>query len=147
MKNSKGHSRDLRIGRTSEPGRLYLITAVTLNREPVFAKLANARTLINVFRAESELKQVRTWAFVVMPDHFHWMVQLNDEALSHVVGRVKGIAARRLGRAIWQDGFHDRALRQEHDLKAMARYVVANPIRAGIVDSVADYPHWDAVWL
>lgn len=147
MRNSKGHSRDLRKGRTSEPGRVYLTTAVTFNREPVFAKLANARTLINVFRAESQLKQVRTWAFVVMPDHFHWMVQLNDESLSHVMGRVKGITARRLGGAIWQDGFHDRALRHEHDLRAMARYIIANPIRAGIVDSVADYPHWDAVWL
>ncbi|QJD60807.1 transposase [Pseudomonas sp. gcc21] len=144
---SKGHSRDLRRGRTSEPGRLYLVTAATANRQPVFNDFASARTLVNIFQAESRLKQVHTWAFVVMPDHFHWILQLNDEPLSHVIGRVKGLSARRLGRALWQDGFHDRALRKEQDLKAMARYVVANPIRAGIVDSVGDYPHWDAVWL
>ncbi|MFV3290267.1 transposase, partial [Pseudomonas sp. NY11955] len=29
----------------------------------------------------------------------------------------------------------------------VARYIVANPIRAGLVSRVGDYPHWDAVWL
>jgi putative transposase len=32
-------------------------------------------------------------------------------------------------------------------LRNLARYVVANPLRAGLVDSIRDYPHWDAVWL
>jgi hypothetical protein len=32
-------------------------------------------------------------------------------------------------------------------LLAMARYIVANPLRAGIAHSLADYPHWDAIWL
>lgn len=48
---------------------------------------------------------------------------------------------------VWQRGFHDRALRQEEDLIATARYVVANPLRAGLVDRIGDYPWWDAVWL
>jgi len=29
----------------------------------------------------------------------------------------------------------------------VARYIVANPLRAGLVESVRDYPHWDAIWL
>lgn len=29
----------------------------------------------------------------------------------------------------------------------MARYMVANPLRAGLVSSIREYPHWDAVWL
>ncbi|QIB52663.1 transposase [Pseudomonas sp. OIL-1] len=147
MNNLKRHASDLRIGRTSEPGRLYLVTTVTLNREPVFANLASARTLINTLRSELSRNQIQTWAYVVMPDHFHWLMQLNHEALSAVVGRVKGLTAKQLGQSIWQSGFHDRAVRKEDDLKAMARYIIANPLRAGIVESVANYPHWDAVWL
>ncbi|MFB6261862.1 MAG: transposase, partial [Thiohalorhabdaceae bacterium] len=51
------------------------------------------------------------------------------------------------GSPVWQPGFHDRAIRREEDLEAVARYVVANPLRAGLVDRIADYPHWDAAWL
>ena len=42
---------------------------------------------------------------------------------------------------------HDRALRRDEDLLAVARYIVANPLRAGLVRRVGDYPLWDAVWL
>jgi putative transposase len=38
-------------------------------------------------------------------------------------------------------------LRDEDDVKDWARYIVANPVRAGLVKRVGDYPHWDAVWL
>ena len=46
-----------------------------------------------------------------------------------------------------QDGYHDHALRQEEDLRAVARYIIANPVRAGLVERIGDYPHWDAAWL
>ncbi|NUT74814.1 hypothetical protein HNO86_07130 [Pseudomonas sp. C1C7] len=42
---------------------------------------------------------------------------------------------------------YDRAVRREKDVKHLARYVVANPIRAGLVERVHDYPLWDACWL
>jgi len=109
--------------------------------------LQSARALINILRNEDLRNQVQTWAYVVMPDHFHWLLQLNDETLSKVVGRVKSLSSRQLGRSLWQDGFHDRAVREEDDLKAMARYVIANPLRAGLVESIGEYSHWDAVWV
>ena len=67
--------------------------------------------------------------------------------MSKVVRAVKAVTAHRLGGPVWQDGFHDRALRREEDLVAAARYVVANPLRAGLVQKLGDYPHWDAIWL
>ena len=93
-------------------------------------------------------------AWVLMPDHVHWMVQLGTKtSLSHSVNRLKSASARRLNQylgregSVWANAFHDRALRREDDLKAMARYVVANPLRAGLVEKVGNYPFWDAVWL
>ena len=52
-----------------------------------------------------------------------------------------------LGARLWQTGFHDHALRREEDLAATARYLIANPLRAGLVQRVGDYPFWDAVWV
>lgn len=53
----------------------------------------------------------------------------------------------RTGQAVWGSGFHDRALRVEEDLLGTARYIVHNPIRAGLVARSGLYPFWDAVWL
>lgn len=48
---------------------------------------------------------------------------------------------------VWSRAYHDRALRQNEEVVAVARYVVAKPLRAGIAASVGAYPYWDAVWL
>ena len=140
-------SHRLRKGRYSESGQIYLVTTVTHKRAAVFAQLAEARLLIGTIREDARRGSHQTLAFVVMPDHLHWLLQLQQGSLSSLVGRVKSISARRLGGRIWQEGFHDRALRQEEDLVAIARYVVANPLRAGLVERLGDYPHWDAIWL
>ncbi len=94
-----------------------------------------------------------TLCFVIMPDHMHWLLQLNDGDLSTVMQKVKASTTRRIGCLrgsscrIWQRGFHDRALRREEDLQSVARYIAANPLRAGLVRNLGDYPHWDAIWL
>ena len=48
---------------------------------------------------------------------------------------------------VWAAGYHDRALRAEVDIPHVARYLVLNPVRAGLVARVGDYPFWDAVWI
>ncbi|EGH20668.1 hypothetical protein PSYMO_03873 [Pseudomonas amygdali pv. mori str. 301020] len=88
-----------------------------------------------------------------MPDHIHWLLQLNSYSLSRVVQRVKSKSAITINRAsgcsgpFWQSGFHDVSIRTEESLLNFARYIVANPVRAGLVKSVRDYPLWDAIWL
>jgi REP element-mobilizing transposase RayT len=125
-----------------------MITVVTAERRRVFEQFSAARTLIGYLKTENDLQRANTVAFVVMPDHLHWLMQLGEVAtLSQVVRGVKSLTSHRLGYPVWQRGYHDHAVRRDEDLKAMSRYVIANPIRAGLVSSVGDYPHWDAVWV
>ena len=53
----------------------------------------------------------------------------------------------RTGRRLWQNGYHDHVLREDEDrLKVMA-YLLANPLRAGLVGDVREYPFWGSgVW-
>ncbi len=142
------HGKDLRKGRVSLPGQVYHVTAVTLGRQPVFSELRAARLLVNALREAQVRGEATTLAFVIMPDHMHWLLQLEAPiSLSKLVGAVKAVTAHGLGGRIWQGGFHDHALRQEEDLVEVARYIVANPLRAGLAQRVGDYPHWDAMWL
>ena len=89
-----------------------------------------------------------------MPDHLHALLQIGEtDPLSAVVGRIKSRSATAVRRVaampidVWFQGFHDRALRREDDIRGAARYIVANPVRAGLVQRCQDYPFWDAIWL
>jgi REP element-mobilizing transposase RayT len=82
----------------------------------------------------------------------HLLVEQGNEDLSLTMQRVKGRVSAALRRAhpgmvVWQPGFHDRALRTDESVIRAARYLVANPIRAGLARGIGDYSFWDAVWL
>ena len=145
---------DLRKGRYSEPGREYFVTTIVQGRPPIFCDLYLARAFIAVLR-ESQEAGFGTWlAWILMPDHFHGLLSLGDDGkLAAAMQKMKGASAqalnRRLGRrgAFWQPGFYDHALRKEEDRLEIGRYIVTNPLRAGLVKRLGDYPHWDSVWL
>ena len=155
MDNTKhAHGRDLRKGRTSLPGQVYIVTACTARRRPVFADFACGCAAASHFAGICERHQAQLITWVLMPDHVHWVVQLRwGSSLSRLVQVLKSVSAQAVNRQlqrkgrIWQAGFHDRAVRAEQDLRVVCRYVVANPLRAGLVADVRRYPFWDAVWL
>lgn len=145
---------ELRKGRHSESGREYLLTTVVQARAPVFRNLAAARACILQLPTTERETGARWLAWVLMPDHFHGLVTLGERAdLATLMRQLKGASARAVNQVLdrrgplWQPAYHDRALRREDDRLAVARYIVANPLRAGLVNGLGDYPHWDSVWL
>jgi putative transposase len=148
------HSNALRTGRASLAQHVYLVTTSTNERRPIFADFGLGRHLVSALRWSDAQDRTRTWSYVVMPDHLHWLFELTGQVeLQRVIATVKRHSARQinkhLGRrgAIWQPGYHDHCVRREEDLRAIARYVVMNPVRAGLVSSVRAYSLWDARWL
>jgi REP element-mobilizing transposase RayT len=147
------HSRSLRTGRFSEPGRIYLVTSRLAQHRTDFADWRTGRLLVDELRAVEESGMADSLAWVVMPDHFHWLVARGTGSLCQTVQRVKSKTAiavnKRAGLqgSLWQSGYHDTAVRHEEALLRFARYIIANPLRAGLVRRVGDYPLWDAVWL
>ena len=147
-------TRSLRRGRYSAPNLIYHVTTATAWRRKLFTDFAQAREVVKTLRTETEGRSCNTLCFMLMPDHLHWLMQVGTGgSLTVCVNNVKANSARRInalkGRneRIWQKGFYDRALRSDEDVVAVARYIVANPLRAGIVEHVGEYPFWDAVWV
>ncbi len=154
MGQFRPHARDLRKGRLSIAGQIYFVTAVTQNRAKLFEDFWCGRILVNALRHQELAGNVSSLAFTVMPDHFHWLFQLrNEQPLHCVVSMAKSFSAREINKRdrsrarVWQAGYHDHALRRDGDLVAVARYLVANPLRAGLVQDLGKYPLWDAVWM
>ncbi|SED64376.1 REP element-mobilizing transposase RayT [Pseudomonas frederiksbergensis] len=143
----------VRLGRFSESGRIYLLTVVVDQRQPFFVDWQLGRLVVRELRQAQEEGWGDFLTWVVMPDHMHCLVQLRDKTLAELMCRIKSRSSLAVNQALgrrgrmWQKGYHDRAVRREDDVKALARYVVANPIRAGLVTRVHDYPLWDACWL
>ncbi|EPC04132.1 hypothetical protein L861_02135 [Litchfieldella anticariensis FP35 = DSM 16096] len=139
-------SHALRNGRRSIKGHYYLITMATQNRHPWFLPARNARIACRHLYSPAVSQLGETLSYVVMPDHVHWLIQLSGE-ISKLVRIYKAKVSLDIGTTFWQQGFHDHAIRQESELKATARYIVANPLRAGLVNDIGQYPYWNAVWL
>ena len=145
----------LRIGRYSEQQRAYFITTVLAERKQrYFADFSCARCVVKEMRALHDDETVASLAWVIMPDHVHWLFQLGEGAnLSIAVKRFKARSARRVNDhlnrqgTLWQKAYYDHAVRKEEDIQGIARYIMANPLRAGLVEHIGDYPLWGAIWL
>ncbi|WP_111496539.1 REP-associated tyrosine transposase [Marinobacter bohaiensis] len=135
--------------RQSVIGQEYLITICLQDRQPLFQHFDLARAVVHAFRKMEAQAQASVLAWVVMPDHLHALISLsNPKGLGNTVAHFKIDVSRCASRRIpWQKGFHERTLRKADDRKDIARYIILNPVRAGLVASVREYPHWDSVYL
>jgi REP element-mobilizing transposase RayT len=142
-------------GRYSETGRIYYVT-VNLNerKQRYFTDWHCGRCVVAEMRTLHEENILNSLAWVVMPDHMHWLFQVEEKMdLSNIIKRFKARSAQRVNDCLnrsgtlWQKGFYDHAIREEEDIQGIARYIMANPLRAGLVKHIGDYPLWDAAWL
>ncbi|MEH6419437.1 REP-associated tyrosine transposase, partial [Pseudomonas sp. CGJS7] len=150
----RGHAA-LRRGRVSEAQRIYLLTFATEGRIAWFSNARLAEATVAAFVDSRSWQRSTLLAWVLMPDHWHGVIELGpDESLPALIRQLKCSSSRRVRAAmagtvpwaIWARAYHDRALRKDEGLLPMARYVVMNPVRAGLVERVREYPYWDAVW-
>ena len=144
----------LRKGRCSIPNHHYAVTIVCHDRKRLFSSLTSAQIAINNLYLFDKQQDIQTICYVLMPNHLHWLFQLkNTLTLGQVVGQFKGRTSHQIKSAtpslerVWQAGYYDHCIRDEEDLIEQARYIVANPLRAKLVESVKDYPYWNCIYL
>jgi REP element-mobilizing transposase RayT len=162
-----------------EPGMTYLLTSVTHRREPIFAEIACAQAAHEDITFYTRKFKAASLAHVIMPEHIHWVIypsyedfkrfareeqekngkyaesperfylsKIMEDYKRHVSFAVNELRGAK-GAQVWQDGFRDDGLRTVEIVKRAVRYVVFNPVEAGIVPVPEEYPYlaWDAAWL
>jgi putative transposase len=92
-------------------------------------------------------------AYCFMPDHVHLLVR-GCAATSHLPPFVKVVRqrtavrfARTCGGRLWQSGYFERTLRNDESVIAAARYIEANPVRAGLARTVDEWPFTGGTFL
>jgi putative transposase len=131
----------------------YSLTIALYDRRPLFRSAAVVDVVLRQILPAAESCGYEIIAYCFMPDHLHLVVQASEHSTSlpMFVQRAKqlsGYHAKRIaGRAIWQAGYYERVLRDHEDTADVVAYVLANPVRAGLVDNPANYPFsGSAVW-
>ncbi len=125
------------------------ITVVTTNRLPVFSNKENLALYWKVAKEVKELYPYRLFAYCVLPDHFHWLMQMpeNQPNFSKVLQSFKWNYSREYKKLhsiqgslnLWQRRFWDHVIRDEKDLQSHVDYIHYNPVKHGFVQDPIDW--------
>lgn len=127
--------------------RRYFLTFCTARRERHFRAAEAVEAIRRQLLHTADAHTFAVSAYCFMPDHLHALTDgLTDASdLQAFVRQFKqrtGFDFRRQFRKrLWQSGYYDHILRSEQATLRVARYILENPVRAGIVKVFSDYPY------
>lgn len=128
------------------PGALYHITSRGDRREAIYETNSDRESFLEIL---ADVCDVHNWdchAYCLMDNHYHLLIETPDGNLSRGMRQLNGVYTQ------WFNRNHDRvghvfqgrykAIHVDKDayLLELSRYVVLNPVRAGMVRSVRDWP-------
>jgi REP element-mobilizing transposase RayT len=126
-------------------GALYHVTARGDRREAIYLEDADRETFLEVL---SEVCQDFNWvchAYCLMGNHYHLLIETPDGNLSKGMRQLNGVYTQRFNRIhdkvghVFQGRYKAILVDKESYLLELARYIVLNPVRAGMVRSANDW--------
>jgi REP element-mobilizing transposase RayT len=136
-----------RLDRVFTRQPIYFLTAVAFERRPILADAA-VRATVESFAQGGPARGAWLGGYVLMPDHLHAFVALDERmlSLSAWMKSLKNAVSKSLrGSGVpsphWQKGFFDHLLRGSESYAEKWTYVWENPVRAGLVARAEDWPH------
>jgi REP element-mobilizing transposase RayT len=137
----------------AQPGG-YFVTICTLDRVCLFGQVAEGDLHLNgaghmVHQVWEELPQrfahISLDAFVVMPNHLHGIVMIQEhranQGLGQIIGAFKSLATNRYSAGVrqcgwqrfsgrlWQDNYFEHIIRNEASLRRIRDYIADNPLQ------------------
>jgi putative transposase len=159
--------------RYNEAGQPRELTFSCYRRMPFFSRERTCEWFIQALERTRAKFGFQVWAYVLMPDHVHLLVNPGNAAaeISRFLQAVKEPVARQAIRYLkanapdwlprlmvregqrvryrfWQPGGgYDRNITSTETLRAMIEYIHANPVRRGLVARVEDWEWSSARWF
>ena len=92
---------------------------------------------------------IRVICYCIMPNHIHLVFELvnKQKSISDIMGSIKKFSARKANEflnhkgAFWQSESFDRLVRDEKELYFIIKYVLLNPVSAGLTSNYKEWSH------
>ena len=134
------------IRRYFDQGDIVFITSVTYKRIPIL--IENIDLLREAIQFVKTKFPVEFIASVVLPDHFHWLIDGKGQNIPYVVKRIKlkfsgQVRSRykmKSGR-LWQYRYWDRIMRGRKEMNNHIDYIHYNPVKHRLVASPFDWTY------
>lgn len=122
----------------------YFITICCLDKRPllgtlhqgeIHVSLDGQHLLEEMLSLERTLRGISVYDYVIMPNHFHLVVEIQREegetgmGVSGFVRLLKGNVTKRSGKSLWQRGYYEHVIRQDESLQEIVQYMKNNPRR------------------
>ena len=135
-----------RFPRVVVPNVPHHVTQRASRRLSVFFSPEDYRTYTEILARQARRHALDIWAYCLMPNHVHLIVAPStEEGLARPLGETHRRYAclvnerYRWSGHLWQERFSSFPMDEPH-LRAALRYVLLNPVRAGLVKRATDWP-------
>jgi REP element-mobilizing transposase RayT len=135
-----------RSTRLQEPGGIYHVTARGNRRQPIFHDERDNYLFLNILASVVRRKGWRCHSYCLMPNHYHLLIGTPEPNLSTGMQLLNGRHAQWFNHAhsldghLFQGRFHSVLVKSEWHLVELSRYIVLNPVRAGLCAEPQQWP-------
>ena len=122
-----------RLLRYFAPGQTCFVTSVTNNRRNILVE--HHDLIYRAIRHARKTYDFAPVAWVIIPDHFHFLLTCPNGDTSQIIKSVKLSFSRRwrelsgVSGPVWQSRFWDHIIRDEEDFKRHFDYIHYNPVK------------------
>ena len=127
-------------------GALYHVTARGNGRQAIFLDDTDRRLFLDLLGREVEQQQWRCYAYCLMDNHYHLLLETPEGNLSRGMRRLNGTYTQAFNRRhervghVLQGRFTSILVDKDAYLLELCRYIVLNPVRAQLARTVHAWP-------
>lgn len=120
------------------PDGMTHVYARGTRKQAIYVRVADAQRFMGGVDDMTQRFDVDVLAYVLMPNHFHLVVEAAQKELSRAIHRLNGLYAQWFNKQhghwghLFGDRFGANAVVDEHHALRLMRYVFMNPVRAGL---------------
>jgi len=129
--------------RANTKGGTYFFTVVTYRRQRILWDEMVRNALREGIKAIQATHPFAIDAWVLLPDHLHciWTLPFDDADFGVRWAMIKRYATKKCGPELKRDEWMSPSKLNERDYEKHMDYVHYNPVKHGLVEKVAEWPH------
>lgn len=127
------------------PGAIYHVFTRGIAREKIFLDTRDRQRFLSALAKAVERFNILLHAYCLLDNHYHLLIETPEGNLSRAVRHINGVYAQGFNRRhdrtgpVFQGRFKACLVEKDSYLLELCRYIVLNPVRAGLVNDPGDW--------